>query len=144
MSLSGFSALPLPLTQLSLAAVLQCGQSFRWSRYHLGSDLKTPEDYEYRLCLRDRLVCLRQSPTTLYYRTITPQPSESDVQRALRETETLVWVNDYFQLDVDLPELYVEWAARDRVFDSLKERFEGIRMLRQDPWENLISCIQFL
>jgi 3-methyladenine DNA glycosylase/8-oxoguanine DNA glycosylase len=57
-----------------------------------------------------------------------------------RDTETLEWLRDYFQLDVDLVKLYGEWAERDPVFAKLRTRFEGIRMLRQDPWENLISC----
>ncbi|EJD42201.1 DNA glycosylase [Auricularia subglabra TFB-10046 SS5] len=51
-------------------------------------------------------------------------------------------MRDYFQLDVDLSDLYATWAARDTVFDTLvKDRFKGLRMLRQDPWENLISFI---
>ncbi|KAH7102276.1 DNA glycosylase [Auriculariales sp. MPI-PUGE-AT-0066] len=52
------------------------------------------------------------------------------------------WLNDYFQLDVDLQTLYSDWAKRDTVFDKLvKDRFKGLRMLRQDPWENLVSFI---
>ncbi|TFY81035.1 hypothetical protein EWM64_g2969 [Hericium alpestre] len=59
----------------------------------------------------------------------------------LRETETLTWMRDYFQLDIDLVKLYDEWGERDPVFVSFRSRFEGIRMLRQDPWENLVSFI---
>ncbi|PBK78309.1 DNA glycosylase [Armillaria solidipes] len=139
---AGFQALPLPLIQLSLAAVLKCGQSFRWSIL----PLPTPSDstipaQEYRLCLRDRVVCLRQSQTALFYRSAFPDPQPSPTQLQLREAETLLWLNDYFQLDIDLSKLYDEWAARDTVFSGVKERFGGIRMLRQDPWENLISFI---
>ncbi|KAK0463981.1 DNA glycosylase [Desarmillaria tabescens] len=139
---AGFQALPLPLIQLSLAAVLKCGQSFRWSIL----PLPTPSDpaitaQEYRLCLRDRVVCLRQSQNALFYRSAFPDPQPSPTQLQLREAETLLWINDYFQLDVDLSKLYDEWAARDSVFSGVKERFGGIRMLRQDPWENLISFI---
>lgn len=131
--LPGFHSLPLPIVQLSLAAVLKCGQSFRWFI------LPVPGDTEYRLCLRDRVVCLRQSPTTLFYRSILPEPQPSLTHQALRDAETLVWLNDYFQLDVDLVALYDEWSARDHVFAKVRSRFEGIRILRQDPWENLIS-----
>jgi len=52
----------------------------------------------------------------------------------------LLWLRDYFQLEVDLVMLYNEWSEKDPVFAKLRRRFEGIRMLRQDPWENLISC----
>ncbi|KAF5373836.1 hypothetical protein D9758_000640 [Tetrapyrgos nigripes] len=134
-----FHALPLPIVQLSLDAVLRCGQSFRWSIFPLAP----PADasHEYRLGLRDRVVCLRQSPTHLYYRSVYPDPQPSETQSRLLDAETLLWLKDYFQLDVDLAGLYLEWGNRDKVFLGLKERFSGIRMLRQDPWENLISFI---
>ncbi|KAF8892502.1 DNA glycosylase [Infundibulicybe gibba] len=130
---AGFQALPLPIVQLSLAAVLKCGQSFRWSILPLPQPKPTEPNHEYRFCLRDRLVCLRQSPSTLYY-PLTSQPS-------LKRRGNTLWLNDYFQLEVDLEQLYRDWAARDAVFSRFQGRFGGIRMLRQDPWENLISFI---
>ena len=144
-ALPHFRALPLPLAQLSLAAVLQCGQSFRWSNYPLHVPSETPVSdsavptHEYRLCLRDRVVCLRQSPDTLFYCSVFPEPALSPAQESEREAETLLWLKDYFQLDVDLLKLYDEWSECDAVFMRFRRRFEGIRMLRQDPWENLVS-----
>jgi N-glycosylase/DNA lyase len=135
----GFHALPLPLAQLSLAAVLKCGQSFRWSIYPLHPTLPLDPSHEYRLCLQDRVVCLRQSPDTLFYRTVFPDPPASPEVESARDAATLLWLKDYFQLDVDLVKLYDEWSEKDPVFAKLRARFEGIRMLRQDPWENLIS-----
>jgi len=137
----GFDALALPLAQLSLAAVLKCGQSFRWSIYPLHAALTSDPFHEYRLCLQDRVVCLRQSPDTLFYRAVFPDILVSPEIVAVRNAETLLWLKDYFQLDVDLVKLYNEWAERDPVFAKLRTRFEGIRILRQDPWENLISCV---
>lgn len=144
---AGFRALHLPIAQLSLSAVLKCGQSFRWSIFPLASpaasvalapsqDLPT---HEYRLCLHDRVVCLRQNSDTLFYRAVFPSPPDSPEENSARETQTVSWIRDYFQLDVDLVKLYDEWSRRDKVFDKLKGRFSGIRMLRQDPWENLVS-----
>lgn len=140
-TLPGFHALPLPLAQLSLAAVLKCGQSFRWSVYPLHVTLPSDPSHEYRLCLQDRVVCLRQSPDTLFYRAVFPDTSVPPEIVSARDAETLLWLKDYFQLNVDLVRLYSEWAERDPVFAKLRTRFEGIRMLRQDPWENLISFI---
>ncbi|KAI0672987.1 DNA glycosylase [Trametes maxima] len=142
--IGGFRALPLPLAQLSLAAVLKCGQSFRWSIYPLHSLDQSvlpsgAPTHEYRLCLRDRVVCLRQSLDTLYYRSVFPSITTSNVES--REAETLAWIRDYFQLDIDLIKLYKQWSTMDPVFHRLRDRFEGIRMLRQDPFENLISFI---
>ena len=133
-----FLSIPLPIVQLSLAAVLKCGQSFRWSVL-APVDSITP--VEYRLCLKDRVVCLRQSSDTLFYRSVFPDPQPPPCDYAEREAETLAWLRDYFQLDIDLVALYKEWAGKDPVFAKLQERFEGIRMLRQDPWENLISFV---
>jgi N-glycosylase/DNA lyase len=48
----------------------------------------------------------------------------------------------YFQLDISLPSLYKEWAAKDEKFAKLTVKdFQGIRMLAQDPIENLFSFI---
>lgn len=143
---AGFRALPLPIVQLSLAAVLKCGQSFRWLIFPLSSFNETVEDpcsptHEYRFCLPDRLVCLRQSSDTLFYRSVFPETPSSPTQEALKDAETLAWLRDYFQLDIDLVKLYDEWSLRDPVFRKLRDRFSGIRMLRQDPWENLISYV---
>jgi N-glycosylase/DNA lyase len=135
---SGFDALPLSIAQLSLAAVLKCGQSFRWTAYPL---LPPGPSHEYRFCLKDRAVCLQQTTDTLFYRTAYPDPQPNCVQRALKNAETLVWLNDYFQLDVDIVDLYKEWALKDAIFASVQGRFGGIRMLRQDPWENLVSYV---
>ncbi|KAJ7449901.1 DNA glycosylase [Mycena latifolia] len=126
----------LPESQLSLKLVLKSGQSFRWEAFAAPG---VPP--EYRLCLPDRVVCLKQNPTTLFYRAVFPDPQPSALQLSLREAETLVFLNSYFQLDVDTAKLYAEWAARDKVFSSIETRFSGIRILRQDPWENLVSFI---
>lgn len=148
--LSGFKSLPLPVAQLSLAAVLQCGQSFRWSIFSLGrreakflpeASTTIVPTHEYRLCLKDRVVCLRQTEDTLYYRSVFPPAVEPATESITehREAETLLWLKDYFQLDIDLLKLYDEWSRRDPVFCKLRDRFSGIRMLRQDPFECLLS-----
>ncbi|KAI0341835.1 N-glycosylase/DNA lyase [Trametopsis cervina] len=136
---AGFRCLPLPVAQLSLDAVLQCGQSFRWAVFPLKSN-DTPSR-EYRFCLRDRVVCLRQTPDTIQYRSVFASEAATKAEDELREAETLTWINDYFQLNVDLLELYEQWGTRDPVFHKLKNRFSGIRMLRQDPFECLLSFI---
>ena len=129
---------------------MQCGQSFRWSVFPLDTSdeqEETPQSdrpsHEYRLCLRDRVICLRQSQEALLWGVVFPTPPTSPEETAKRDAETLEWIGDYFQLDVDLKELYRSWSKRDPVFRGLQERFSGIRILRQDPWENLISYVTF-
>ena len=73
-----------------------------------------------------------------------PDAPASPKDTVKRDAETLEWINDYFQLAIDLKELYRTWSDRDPIFHGLQERFSGIRILRQDPWENLISCVVFV
>lgn len=57
-------------------------------------------------------------------------------------TEMRTVLRDYFQLDrVRLEECYKRWSSADPNFKRRSQFLEGIRILRQDPWENLISFI---
>ena len=99
---------------------------------------------EYRLALKDRVICLRQTPDALLYRAVFPVASSRPAtgvsdQEKVRDAETLAWLQDYFQLDVDLEKLYDTWEELDPIFGKIRSRFAGIRILRQDPWENLVS-----
>ncbi len=50
-------------------------------------------------------------------------------------------MKDYFQLKISLENLYKQWNSTDTNFNSLSNSFDGVRMLRQDPVENLFSFI---
>ncbi|XP_062441325.1 N-glycosylase/DNA lyase isoform X2 [Rhea pennata] len=50
-------------------------------------------------------------------------------------------LRDYFQLDVGLPALYRAWGAADPHFQRVAADFPGVRVLRQDPVECLLSFI---
>ncbi|XP_068763178.1 N-glycosylase/DNA lyase isoform X2 [Struthio camelus] len=50
-------------------------------------------------------------------------------------------LRDYFQLDVGLPVLYRAWGAADPHFRRVAADFPGVRVLRQDPVECLLSFI---
>ncbi|XP_014674306.1 PREDICTED: N-glycosylase/DNA lyase-like isoform X2 [Priapulus caudatus] len=50
-------------------------------------------------------------------------------------------LRDYFQLDIDVERLYERWSDADENFARVAPRFIGVRMLRQDPVENLFSFI---
>ncbi|KAF9469159.1 DNA glycosylase [Collybia nuda] len=143
MNVSPWQSVTLPVSQLALSAVLKCGQSFRWTVHTVDNDDSDTDDSpspgpEYRLCLRDRVICLRQSPTTLFYKDVRP---ESQTTPSSSSSSSLAWLNDYFQLHIDLVALYSTWSTRDPVFAAIQSRFPGIRILRQDPWETLVSFI---
>lgn len=63
-----------------------------------------------------------------------------DDEHQVKQLDTLL--RDYFQLDrVSLQSCYKRWSDLDANFKAKAIHFAGIRMLRQDPWENLVSFI---
>ncbi|CAJ0942443.1 unnamed protein product [Ranitomeya imitator] len=50
-------------------------------------------------------------------------------------------LQNYFQLQVRLDELYNQWGKSDKHFLKIAKEFPGIRVLRQDPVECLFSFI---
>ncbi|XP_025908408.1 N-glycosylase/DNA lyase [Nothoprocta perdicaria] len=50
-------------------------------------------------------------------------------------------LRDYFQLDVGLRALYRAWGAADPHFQAVAAAFPGVRVLRQEPVECLLSFI---
>jgi hypothetical protein len=87
----------------------------------------------------------------LHYRAIFPSnalptPPPSNVPSAAQsvisdDDDTLALVKHYFNLGVNLGQLYEQWAAADANFKKRAPKFAGVRILRQDPWEALIGFI---
>ncbi|XP_041941892.1 N-glycosylase/DNA lyase [Alosa sapidissima] len=50
-------------------------------------------------------------------------------------------LKDYFQLNIQLENLYKDWGACDDHFRHIASIFTGVRMLKQDPVECLFSFI---
>ncbi len=125
-----FKTIRIEPSQLNLSLVLNSGQTFRWHRLDLEQNYS-----EWRLALPDRVVCLRQNEEYVFYRTFWSKGSLSDTDPSDR---TRQWIQDYFNLDVDLDTIF--GPITDPVFTAARRRFGGgIRLLRQDPWEALIS-----
>ncbi|KDE04316.1 hypothetical protein MVLG_05270 [Microbotryum lychnidis-dioicae p1A1 Lamole] len=94
----------------------------------------------------DRTVCLRQDDQGIYYRALYPYHHRNALLVDLETNSTLALLRHYFNLDsTPLVALYADWSARDPHFkkkiEKESERLKGIRVLNQDPWENLISFI---
>lgn len=121
------------------------------SRWH-----RLPEEDEWRCVLRGRIVSLKQDPSYLYYRSYSPRPpsvpalptppastpsSRADVESDSAADETLAIITHYFNLSPNLTELYSQWSSSDPNFKKKAPKFTGIRILRQDAWEALISFI---
>jgi N-glycosylase/DNA lyase len=50
-------------------------------------------------------------------------------------------VREFFRLDVDLQPIYASWREADPYLGSLAEKFQGLRLVKQDPEECLLSFI---
>ncbi|KKZ63491.1 N-glycosylase/DNA lyase [[Emmonsia] crescens] len=148
MSIGTFSEwrkLPISLTELCINTTLRCGQSFRWQK---------SGDNEWSCALYGRIVSLRQDPTHLHYRSYFPSGPRtlptppSSVPASRREEssyekvdDTEALISNYFNLDLNLTDLYEQWSTADKNFKKKAPQFTGIRILRQDAWEALISFI---
>ena len=106
----------------------------------------------YRSCaLHGRIMSLKQDSSHLHYRTIRPNnayplspPSStksSTVGTPSDEDDTESLLRYYLNLGPDLTVLYEHWASVDSNFKKRAPKFTGVRILRQDAWEALVSFI---
>ncbi|XP_036724632.1 N-glycosylase/DNA lyase isoform X1 [Balaenoptera musculus] len=123
-----WASIPCPRSELRLDLVLASGQSFRWRE-------QSPAHWSG--VLADQVWTLTQTEEHLYctvYR--------GDKGRVGRPTlEELKAVRQYFQLDVSLVQLYHHWSSVDPHFQEVTQKFQGVRLLQQDPIECLFSFI---
>lgn len=96
-----------------LDLTLCCGQAFRWDK---------KGDWWYGV-VGERVFKVRQFGEGLEF-----------------ENADEVFVKDYLGLHDPLPNIFSQ-ISKDRHIETAIERFKGLRILRQDPWECLISYI---
>ncbi|XP_008696134.1 N-glycosylase/DNA lyase isoform X3 [Ursus americanus] len=123
-----WATIPCPRSELRLDLVLASGQSFRW---------REQNPAHWTGVLANQVWTLTQTEEQLYctvYR--------ADKGWVSRPTpEELKTVRQYFQLDVNLAQLYHHWSSVDPHFQEVAQKFQGVRLLRQDPIECLFSFI---
>ncbi|KAJ1452921.1 DNA glycosylase [Pelagophyceae sp. CCMP2097] len=114
--------------ELRLAHTLPNGQSFCW-------DWDAPQS-EWRGCLGDAALALREAsrraPGSQAPEWRCAEDRADDVRARLR---------DYCQLEAPLEPLYADWARSDARLAHIAPCLPGVRVLRQDPLECLISFI---
>ena len=95
--------------------------------------------------LSNKLWIICQTECELAYQVISPVLGdvkvENDKEDHLEDCVDLEFLKDYFQWEVDLGSLYKKWSRKDKNFSKISPDFLGVRMLRQDPVENLFSFI---
>jgi N-glycosylase/DNA lyase len=81
--------------------------------------------------MKSHLWLLSQNDTCLLFRAI------PDVSQEFGED----FIKDYFQWDVNLAKLYADWTEADEKFADVATNYKGVRILRQDPVENVFCFI---
>ncbi|KAF9973428.1 8-oxoguanine glycosylase ogg1 [Actinomortierella ambigua] len=98
----------------------------------------------------DRVFLLQQTDDGIRYKTLKWTTSQQSINtksdgiskkfgQPIADDEA--FLRDYFQLQVPLTKLYIEWSEKDSHFRKKAPFYPGIRILRQDPVENLICFI---
>ncbi|KAI8334721.1 DNA glycosylase [Chlamydoabsidia padenii] len=106
---------------------LRCGQSFRW---------QSIQD-QWACVLNGKLYVVKESPHSVFYGVPEQEAGRKELVDEMERT-----LRDYFQLDLlSLEKAYGRWSKIDTNFKNKAVHIQGIRMLRQDPWENLICFI---
>ena len=100
----------------SLEHTLECGQAFRWER----------DGEFYTGVVRGRLLKLRETGGLLEYEPYPPSSSSL--------------ISEYFRLDDDYDKI-ISKISRDGHVKKAISAYPGLRLLRQEPWECLISYI---
>ena len=104
---------------LNLSDTLECGQAFRW-RLNAGW---------YYGVVQGNLISLRQTSEGLEVRS--SHWFAGNIASAL---------HSYFRFDDDLEDIYSCIDSHPRMHEAINQ-YRGMRLLRQDPWECLVSFI---
>ncbi|PVX26831.1 MAG: 8-oxoguanine DNA glycosylase [Candidatus Bathyarchaeum sp.] len=101
----------------SLDYSLDCGQLFRWQK--LG-------DWWYGVAA-DKVIKIKQNEEGLIFEAFPDAPNRE-------------FIESYLRLDDDLPSIFAEISKDEHIREAVR-RFCGLRLIRQEPWECLISYI---
>lgn len=107
------------MSDFDVEQIFNCGQAFRFTRAGEGV---------YEGVAFDRFLRIEQTGTTVALWPCTLQEFED------------IW-RGYFDLDTDYGEIKAQVSAIAPVLDSAVKHGYGIRILKQDPWEMIISFI---
>lgn len=106
------------IKDLDLEETLNCGQAFRWERN---------EDNSYSGVIDNKVFTVYLENKTLY------------VKGALKKDISLL--KEYFDLDLDYSKIRRDLSKKHKVLKEASTYAPGIRILKQDPFEAMISFI---
>lgn len=113
------SFLQYPCEFLNLERTLTCGQAFRW---------KLDQEGWWSAPVQNKLIRIRRTDDGFMWET---HPGEPDSGLII----------DYFRFSDDVPSIYSNLAEKNGHIAGLLKTYEGLRLLRQQPTETLLSYI---
>lgn len=99
--------------------IFECGQCFRW---------KAEDDGSYTGVAKGRVINVLREGETIYLKNTNLNDFND------------IW-KEYFDLDTDYSKIKDKLRSMDEYLEKATEFGWGIRILRQDPWEMIISFI---
>ncbi|KAE8742455.1 hypothetical protein FOCC_FOCC012009 [Frankliniella occidentalis] len=131
---------------LQLLLTLSGGQCFRWQKN---------DDGEWTGIFAERIWTLKQTDENILYQVQYAATSAAKETKKIRNKAVASQKNNeasllktdeellrnYLRLDVSLDEMYLKWSKNDPNFKEVAAKFYGVRMLRQEPVENIFSFI---
>jgi N-glycosylase/DNA lyase len=118
-SISVSAAIRISAEELSLDRTLAPGQSFRWKQDSRGMWIGV---------VGRKVVRVRREGEEIRHEAFPGAPDEA-------------LIRDYFRLEVRLRRLHRDFVRADPRIGAIIERLKGLRVLRQDPEETLLSYI---
>ncbi len=109
----------VPPDELDLTHTLTPGQSFRW---------KVDPRGRWTAVVRRRVVRVWPEGDDICYQIFPGGPDDD-------------FIRDYFRLDISLADIYRQFCEADPRLDGIIRRFSGLRVVRQEPEETLLSYI---
>jgi N-glycosylase/DNA lyase len=135
-----FVDLGVSRAQLRPSATLTTGQCFHWkaieqnnedSNSAWGSHNATEWIGTVRVNGDSIVLVIKETPSSTLYRVL-EAPPDLDIDAVLYS---------YFQLDIDMQELYQTWSRQCERLEKIAKCIPGVRIVQQDPWECLVSFI---
>lgn len=103
---------------LNIALSVDCGQSFRWTEN---------EDGSFHCVVKNKSVDILQNEKEIIFKNTTQEDFEK------------IWI-PYFDLNEDYEKI-CKLFENDKYLKKACEKYYGIRILKQDPWEAICSFI---
>ena len=111
--------LHFPKEYLNLQYTLTCGQAFRW---------KCDHDGWWSAPVKGKVIRIKEDESGFLWETLPGEPDEE-------------LILDYFRLHDDIQAIYHQLSESDPYLKDIIERFSGLRLVRQDPKETLLSFV---